>query len=40
MPDYIPATVVKVLKDVPLDSSYSDTVLFSSEGRQSSFFEG
>lgn len=40
MPNYIPATVVKVLKDVPLDSSYSDTVLFSSEGAQTSFFEG
>lgn len=33
-------TIIKVCKDVPLDSTYSDTIKFTSEGAQSGFFSG
>lgn len=33
-------TTVRVLKDVPLDSSYSDVIKFESAGAQASFFAG
>lgn len=33
-------TVVKVLHNVPLDSSYTDTIKFGSAGEQSGFFSG
>lgn len=33
-------TIIKVCKDVPLDSTYSDTIKFASEGAQSAFFTG
>lgn len=31
-------TTIKILKDVPLDSTYTDTMLFSSVGEQTSYF--
>lgn len=40
MPDFVPATIVKVLKDVPLDSTYSDTIKFTSQVAQTAFFTG
>lgn len=40
MPDYVPNTVVKVLRNVPLDSTYTDTRWFESEGEQVAFFTG
>lgn len=40
MADYVPNTMVKVLKDVPLDNTYTDTRWFSSLGEQISFFSG
>lgn len=40
MSDYVPNTMVKVLKDVPLDNTYTDTRWFSSLGEQISFFSG
>lgn len=40
MPDIVPNTVIKVLKNVPLDSSYTDTRWFSSAGEQSGYFSG
>lgn len=40
MADYIPATIVRVLKNVPLDSTYTDTIYFESIGAQSSYFIG
>lgn len=40
MPDYTPDTVVKLLKDVPLDSTYTDTRWFTSAGAQQAFFNG
>lgn len=40
MPDFVPATIVKVLKDVPLDSTYSDTIKFTSLAAQTAFFTG
>lgn len=40
MPDFVPATIVRVLKDVPLDSTYSDTIKFASQAAQTAFFTG
>lgn len=40
MPDYTPDTVVKLLKNVPLDSTYTDTRWFTSAGAQQAFFNG
>lgn len=40
MADYVPNTVVKVLKDVPLDNTYTDTRWFNSVGEQTGFFSG
>lgn len=40
MPDYVPNTVVKVLRNVPLDSTYTDTRWFDSESDQVAFFTG
>nr|DAI24345.1 MAG TPA: Major tail protein [Caudoviricetes sp.] len=40
MPDYVPNTVVKVLRNVPLDSTYTDTRWFDSESEQVAFFTG
>lgn len=40
MPDYVPNTVVKVLRNVPLDSTYTDTRWFESESDQVAFFTG
>lgn len=40
MADFVPSTIVKVLKDVPLDSTYSDTIKFTSVGAQTAFFSG
>lgn len=40
MPEYVPNTIVRVLKDVPLDATYSDTIWFTSSGAQTSFFAG
>lgn len=40
MPDYVPNTIVRVLKDVPLDDTYSDTIKFNSTGEQSGYFAG
>ena len=40
MADYVPNTVVKVLKNVPLDDTYTDTRWFSSVGEQTGFFSG
>lgn len=38
--EYRPDTVVKLCKGVPLDSTYTDTIKFTSQGAQSGFFEG
>lgn len=38
--DYVPETVLLVLKDVPLDNTYSDTIYFTDRGTQESFFKG
>ena len=38
MPEYVPNTVVCVLKDVPLDDTYSDTIKFNSVGEQTGYF--
>lgn len=40
MPDYVPNTIVRVLKNVPLDDTYSDTIKFNSAGEQSGYFAG
>ena len=40
MAEYTAATIVKVLRNVPLDSTYSDTIYFESIGAQTSYFEG
>ena len=40
MPDYTPDTVVKLLKNVPLDSTYTDTRWFTTAGAQQAFFNG
>lgn len=40
MPDYVPNTVVKLLTNVPLDSTYTDTRWFTSLGAQQGFFNG
>ncbi len=40
MADYVPNTVVKVLKNVPLDDTYTDTRWFSGVGEQTGFFSG
>ena len=38
MADYVPNTVVKILQNVPLDDTYTDTRWFSSVGDQTGFF--
>ncbi|AXH76764.1 MAG: tail protein [Podoviridae sp. ctjc_2] len=38
--EYKPITEIRVLSGIPLDSSYSDTILFDSEGAQQGFFAG
>lgn len=40
MAEYIPNTQVRICKDVPLDSTYSDTIKFASAGAQSAYFAG
>lgn len=40
MADYVPNTVVKLLTNVPLDSTYTDTRWFTSLGAQQAFFNG
>lgn len=40
MADYVPNTIVRVLKNVPLDDTYTDTRWFSNKGQQTSFFTG
>lgn len=40
MADYVPNTVVKILQNVPLDDTYTDTRWFSSVGDQTDFFNG
>lgn len=40
MADYVPNTVVKILQNVPLDDTYTDTRWFSSVGDQTGFFNG
>ena len=40
MADYKPDTVVKLLKNVPLDSTYTDTGWCTSAGAQQAFFNG
>lgn len=40
MADYVPNTVVKILHNVPLDDTYTDTRWFSSVGEQTGFFNG
>lgn len=40
MADYVPNTVVKVLKNVPCDNTYTDIRWFASAGEQSGFFSG
>ena len=40
MPEYVPATRVMVCRNVPLDSSYSDTIKFNSLSEQQAFFQG
>lgn len=40
MPDYTPDTVVKLLRNVPLDSTYTDTRWFTTVGGQQAFFNG
>lgn len=40
MADYVPNTVVKILRNVPLDDTYTDTRWFSSIGEQTGFFNG
>ena len=40
MADYVPNTVVKVLKNVPCDNTYTDVRWFASAGEQSAFFSG
>lgn len=40
MADYVPDTIVKVLKDVPLDDTYTDTRWFDNKASQQAFFNG
>lgn len=40
MAEYVPNTVVKVLKNVPCDNTYTDVRWFASAGEQSGFFSG
>lgn len=40
MANYVPNTVARVLRGVPLDSTYSDTIKFDSVGAQTSYFMG
>lgn len=40
MPDYSPTTRIAVLKDVPLDDTYTDTRWFNSASEQTAFFYG
>lgn len=40
MPEFIPNTQVKICKEVPLDSSYTDVIKFASEGAQAGYFSG
>lgn len=38
--EYIPDTTVILCKGVPLDSTYTDTIKFTSQGAQTGFFQG
>lgn len=40
MPDYSPDTVVKVMTNVPLDNTYTDTLKFLSPAAQQAYFNG
>lgn len=40
MAEYVPNTIVKVLKNVPCDNTYTDVRWFESAGEQSGFFSG
>ena len=40
MPEYIPNTIVRLLENVPFDSTYSDTILFTSVAEQTNFMQG
>lgn len=40
MADYVPATIIMVCRNVPLDSTYTDTIKFTSAGAQQGFFAG
>lgn len=40
MADYVPATIIMVCRNVPLDSTYTDTIKFTSVGEQQGFFAG
>lgn len=40
MADYVPNTIIKILRNVPLDDTYTDTRWFSSVGEQTGFFNG
>ena len=40
MPDYTPDTIVKVLTNVPLDNTYTDTLKFLSPANQQAYFNG
>ena len=40
MPDYSPDTIVKVMTNVPLDNTYTDTLKFLSPAAQQAYFNG
>lgn len=40
MADYTPNTILKILKDIPLDNTYTDTIKFESVSAQTSYFTG
>lgn len=40
MAEIVPNTVVKVLRGIPLDDTYSDTILFENESAQTAYFTG
>lgn len=40
MADYVPATIIMVCRNVPLDATYTDTIKFTSVGAQQGFFAG
>ena len=38
MAEFYPNTVIKILKDIPLDASYTDVLDFASETAQNQYF--